>query len=433
MKWLPALFFVFALPAIGTEISPVPNIRLPIQGLPNPVKFDFQAITVSQVIGLVYMEALKQPYVIDPAVLRDDRQVSFRFDSGSGDLHQFWKNFLDALGFAVETRNGVDFIATKKTAGKTEPTQEVFVYRTRYRPLSYIVGLLTPIFKVGNFTVNRQIHAPAVSGITGTPSASAIAPQGSAASMIDQDSDTLIFHGTTDEITLLKKLLPQVDTAVGEVSVKAVVYEVSTGKKDGTAFSLALNILGRKIGINLGDPSSLANAVTIKTNSIDAVFSALAGDTRFKAVSTPNLRVKSGIASRIMVGQDVPTLGSVSYPQGGGQPIQSITYRSSGVILGLTAQVRESGIDLQVDQQISDFVKTETGVNDSPTLTKRELSTTVTVGDGELIVLGGLTQEKDNESTSGLSFLPKVFHSSSKSDSKTEILLLLQVSKIVNP
>lgn len=47
-----------------------------------------------------------------------------------------------------------------------------------------------------------------------------------------------------------------------------------------------------------------------------------------------------------------------------------------------------------VDQQISDFASTRSGVNNSPTLTKRSLITTVSTRDGELIVLGGLTQDK---------------------------------------
>ncbi len=389
----------------------------------KPVKFDFQAVSVAQVVGLVYMEALKQPYVIDPAVLKDDRMVSFRFDASKGDLRQFWRNFLDALGFTIQSRNGVDFVTAKRPEEKAEQALDVFVYRAQYRSLSYLVGLLTPLFKSGNFTVNRGVRA--APGDKAAPNV----PPGSAAATIDQDSDTMIFQGTGEEIAKLKKLLPQVDTATGEVVVKAVVYEVTTGQSDATAFSLALNLLGGKLGVSIGDPAALANSITFKTASIDAAFSALAGDSRFKAVSTPRVRVKSGSQARLTVGADVPTLGAVSYPQGGGQPIQSVEYRSSGVILGLMPLVRESGIDLTVDQQISDFVKTETGVNNSPTLTKRALTTTVTVGDGELIVLGGLTQDKNTESTSGLSFLPKFMRSNSSSDSRTEVLLLLQVSK----
>ena len=100
------------------------------------------------------------------------------------------------------------------------------------------------------------------------------------------------------------------------------------------------------------------------------------------------------------------------------------------MILALAPTVRESYVEVRVDQQISDFARTETGVNNSPTLTKRSLTTALTVKDGELIVLGGLTQSKISDTRSGLPFLPAFMHSSGGSETKTEVLLLLQVNRI---
>jgi type II secretory pathway component GspD/PulD (secretin) len=143
------------------------------------------------------------------------------------------------------------------------------------------------------------------------------------------------------------------------------------------------------------------------------------------------MRVRSGSEARLIVGRDVPTLGALQYAQGGTQPVQSVEYRSAGVILSITPMVRDAGIDLRVDQQISDFAKTDTGVNGSPTLTKRSFSTDVTLMDGELVLLGGLTQDKAVNAHSGFSFLPQILQSASLSDSRTEVLLLLQVDRVV--
>lgn len=395
---------------------------------PKAPRFDFQQVSVSQVIGLLYSEALKQPYVIEPAVLKDDRLVSFRFDSSKGNLRVFLVNFLDTLGFSIETRNGVDFVKAKPAADKDTAGHEIFIYHPQFRSMPYLADVLSPLFSSGAFTVSRSVRAPAGAKIeAGNASASPT----SASAMIDQDGDTMIFQGSPDEIAKLKKLLPQVDTSSGEVAVKAVVYEVSTGNTDGTAFSLALNLLGGKLGVSVGsDAATLNNAVTFKAANFEMALSALAGDSRFKVVSTPRVRVKSGATARLTVGQDVPTLSSVTYPQGGGNAVQSVEYRSSGVILNLSPVVRGATVDMTVDQQISDFAKTETGVNDSPTLTKRALTTTVSAADGELIVLGGLTTDKDSQGTSGLSFLPKFMRTSSQSSNRTEVLLLLQATKI---
>lgn len=412
----------YAAPASPQKFQPA-TINKP--SAETAIKFDFQSVNVAQIISLVYLEALKQPYVIDPAVLKDDRLVSFRFDASTGDLKSFWRNFLESLDFSIESRHGVDYVMVKKPAQATAPVLDVLVYHPRYRQVSYLTGLLTPLFTTGSFTVNRTVRAPA-----GAKSNTNDAPPGSAAAMIDQDSDTLVFQGTQDEIAKLKTVLPQVDTASGEVVVKAVVYEVTTGSADGSAFGLALNVLGGKLGVTIGGAATLANSVSIKSTSIDSAFSALAGDNRFKAISTPQIRVKSGAQARFTVGQDVPTLGAVSYAQNGTQPVQSVEYRSAGVILNLMPTVRDSTVEMTIDQQISDFAKTETGVNNSPTLTKRQLSTTVSIDDGELVLIGGLTQDKNTDTHSGLSFLPQILHSRSNTASRTEILLLLQVSKI---
>lgn len=432
---------LFAHAAAPGQIPPLPpgagGVSQVIGDVSKPVKVDFTGISVSQAVAVVYSEILRQPYVIDPAVLKDDRAVSFRFDAAKGDIRGFWRDFLDSMGMEVKVRGGVDYVTVKKPVEhrEDEPERQPFIYRTKHRSVSYLVEMLSPLFPSGGFALNRSVRAPMRDKINigaagpSSPLPPSI-PTGSAASLIDQDSDTMIFQGTDKEIAALERLLPQVDVAAGEVVVKAVVYEVTTGQSEGTAFSLAASLLGGKLGVSIGGAVDLANAVTYRAANIEAAISALSADSRFKAISTPRVRVKSGQQAQLVVGQDVPTLGAVTVPQQGGQAVQSVEYRSSGVILGLSPTVRESGIEVRVDQQISDFARTETGVNNSPTLTKRSLSTTVTAADGELIVLGGLTQDKNSSGHSGLSFLPKFMHTSSGSDSRTEILLLLQVSKL---
>lgn len=392
----------------------------------RPVRFDFQAAKVAQVIGLVYMEALHQPYVIDPAVLEDNRLVSFRFDSSKGDLRAFWRAFLDSLGFTLETRNGIDFVSVQKKQDGPKAAFDYTVYRPHYRSASYLVDLLSALFRQGAFTVQRSVSP--VEGEKGSNNP----PPGSASDRISRDADTLIFQGTHEEVAKLKLLLPQVDVSPGEVMVSGVVYEVSTKQTDGSAFSLAMSLLGGKLSLNFG-VKTLDNSIKFSNATIDAVLSALATDTRFKVVTAPRLRVRSGASSRLVVGQDVPTLGAVSYAQGNSTPVQSIEYRSAGVIFDLMPTIRDKTIELDVGQQLSNFVKTETGVNDSPTLIKRELKTSVSVEDGEIIVLGGLTEDKETAGSSGLSFLPRWFNSRSSDKSRTELLLVLQLTRLQSP
>ncbi|MEN7433722.1 type II secretory pathway protein [Chromobacterium sp. TRC.1.1.SA] len=405
------LLMCFILLASATRAADLPA---------KAVKFDFQGVPVAQVVQLVYTDALKSGYVLDPKVLQDTRVVSFRFD-GKGDLRAFWRAFMDSLGYQVDSRAGIDFVQAKPETQAL--AGEVFVYRPKHRDVSYLADLLGPFVK-GSFAANRTIAVPP------EQRSDKPAPQGSAAALLDKaGSDVLLFQGDKTDIQRLKQILPQLDTPAGQVMVRSLVYEVNTGRKEGSAFDLLLSVLGGKLSLGLNTTASQQDSfIRFKSGTVDAVFSALAGDSRFKVVTNSRLLVNSGQVAHLSVGQDVPTVSSISYPNGGSTPVQSIEYRSSGVIFDLTPNVRPGGVDMRVRQQISDFAKTETGVDNSPTLTKRELSTSVAVADGEMVFLGGLQQNKEEGRRKRFSFLPRALDSASSDASSSEIVMLLQVS-----
>ncbi|WP_396267049.1 type II secretion system protein GspD [Ideonella sp.] len=388
----------------------------------SPYRFDLAAISVGQVIQLLYAEAITTPFVLDPEVLADSRSVSFRFSTDRGDLKAFLRAFLGSLGYVVETRDGVDFIAKRKTTEAQAIEPEVFVYIPKFRDVPYLAKLLGPLFK-GGFSVNRGISSP------GSKSDKSVA-DGSAAAMLDQSADALVFSGEAREVEMLRKLLPQVDTVVGEVVVRGVVYEVSSSDKSGSAFGLLASVVGGKLSAGIGGASNVGTFVRLKSTSLDLIYAALSNDNRFKVLSSPSLRIRSGARGRFSVGQDVPVLGALSYAQGSGQAIQSVEYRSSGVIFDIQPMVRESVIELSIDQQLSNFVATTTGVNNSPTLTKRALQTSVGLQDGDVIVLGGLTENRESQTRDGLSFLPRMLDTKGAENSRSEILLVLQVQKL---
>jgi len=92
--------------------------------------------------------------------------------------------------------------------------------------------------------------------------------------------------------------------------------------------------------------------------------------------------------------------------------------------------VHENNIDLNVTQQMSNFVTTETGVNNSPTLIKREVKTALSMADGDVVVLGGLAENKEAGGSSGFSFLPSWTKSKNSNANKSDILLILQINKL---
>jgi general secretion pathway protein D len=403
---------------------------------PRP-DFSFSSVNSAQVIELIYSQILKTDYVLDPEVLNDQRQVSFKYSPQNlAQPKVYVARFLSTLGFSVSTRDGVDFITKNRIAeASNEPKKYPYVYTPKYRDASQLARLLSPIFKYGTFAQNRSVANPALNQTAPALAQPAHAPRpvsdGSATSMMDMSSDFLVFNGPTFEIEQLKQLLPQLDTPVGIVNIQSVLYEATTGKTEGSAIALVASILNAKLGLSFNSTTS-ANVnslqATVKSGGFNAVLNVLNSDSQFKAITSPNLRIKSGSSGMLSFGQSVPTLGAISTTAV--SQVQSVVYQNAGLILSLSPIVRDSSIDLKIDQQVSSFAQTTTGVNGSPTLTKRQVQTDVSLNDGEIIILGGLNQSNDTRVSVGLPVLPSFLNSNSSDSSSTELLLILQVQKV---
>ena len=241
--------------------------------------------------------------------------------------------------------------------------------------------------------------------------------------------DKLVYYGTVEDISRIKSVLQSVDTPSREVAVTGYVFEVQDIAKEGSGINLLAKLLSGKLGIDIGYKQNYENFITVNAGNLDAMIELFRTDERFQVVSSPTLRVKSGSKGNFSVGSDVPVLSNVTYQDG--RPVQSIEYRSSGVIFDIQPTIKSNAIDLKINQQLSNFVKTDTGVNQSPTLIKRDIVTDVTVKSGDVIVLGGLAENKLTEGETGFSFLPKgILTGKSKSNTKTDIVILLQVKMI---
>jgi len=391
----------------------------------NARMVDLRFVSVAQVVDLIYADMLKTEYVIAPDVLADERVVSFRFDRSKADIRGALSDFLDSLGYVVASRDGVDYVFKRKEEKPSQPDKQIFVYHPSYRAADYLARLVQPVVG-GQFTMNRAVPAP-----VGARASADSAPT-SAAAMVDQTADTLVFIGSAKEIAILKTVLPQVDTPTGEVAVRAWVYEVSVESDKTNGFQIATNILGSHLGLSLGTGSvdQTANALRIHTGFLDVAIAALDADSRFHIVTAPNLRIESGKHGRLNVGQSVPVIGSVSYPSTSASPVQSVTYEDAGVIFDVAPTVRGNVIETDVTVEISDFQKTSTGVDSSPTKNTRKSETSLALRDGEVVVMGGLTQGKDSWVSSGVRWLPSFMNGLSTVHSRSDIVLVLQVQKV---
>jgi type II secretory pathway component GspD/PulD (secretin) len=243
-------------------------------------------------------------------------------------------------------------------------------------------------------------------------------------------ADELVMIGSASEIRSLKQLLPQIDFAAGEVVVRGWVYEVSETSSSSSAFSIAARVLGGSLSVSNGATDADPTALRFSGGMLNVAISALNADSRFKQISDPHVRVVSGESVSLNVGSQVPTLGSISYQGAAGTPVQSVQYQDAGLIFNVQPTVMADAIEVRLQEQMSSFAATTTGVNNSPTKNTRQMSTTVNMKDGEVVVLGGLEQDGDSGAVNSPAWLPKFLDGRSGSKARTEVLLVLQVQKI---
>lgn len=392
-----------------------------------PVSIDLHNAPLLDVARVVYGHLSPQNYVVTSAALKKTDSVTIRIaDVEPAQAVRHFESILSGVGLVATRRAGVVFIDVQGEEG-----EEILVYKPLYRSARYLGDVVRSLTKAQSL-MQREVPAtqsavpqqsPGIQQQQATP-----AP-GSAADRIDRgEADQLAFKVPASELSKVKKLLADLDTPTGEVLLKAAVYEVGATREEGSALKLVGNILSGKVEANIGSVLNGSGSISLKIGGIDAVLAALDQDSRFKTVSRPQVRVKNGAQARFTVGSDVPVLGQAQLDRNGNQ-VQAVEYKSSGVIFTATPYVREGVIEVDVNQELSSFIQTTTGVNTTPTLTKRSLQSRLQLQPGEVIVFGGLNSDDSSADENRIPFVNWLVGKSKRSRT-TEILLFIEAQRI---
>lgn len=238
----------------------------------------------------------------------------------------------------------------------------------------------------------------------------------------DESANALVITASTAVMKSLKSVIQQLDIPRAQVHIEAIIAEVSldTSKELGVQWvidgsnkdqpSLVTNFSGSGTGIGaiaggaIGDGLSLGiGRVRDSGISFVSLIRALSGDAKSNLLSTPSIVTLDNQEAEIVVGRNVPFVtGEYSNTGTGGSnvanPFRTIERQDIGVSLKVKPQINEGdAITLQLEQEVSDINSSSTGAVDLVT-NKRSLKTTVQIGDGELLVLGGLIDDTVIES-----------------------------------
>ncbi|ABK19328.1 type II secretion system secretin GspD [Syntrophobacter fumaroxidans] len=272
----------------------------------------------------------------------------------------------------------------------------------------------------------------------------------------DEVNNAIVVRANATDYAKIKKTIEALDILPRAVLIEVIIAEVALTKDFEYGlkwyFSHAevgagvgqgsLNGLGgvSDIALNLAGISSaggMALAWVSNAKDMAGVLSWLSSKTKVKILSTPTLLATDNKEAAIQVGGRTP-VPSGSYTGGTSTTLDTvfstIEYEETGTILTVTPHINAGGlVRLEVEQTIRRVGANATvGVNNTaPTFTERNLKTTLLAQDGSTVVIGGIIDEIDRDTTTGAPMLVDVpiigplFGQKGKSRERTELLIAI--------
>jgi general secretion pathway protein D len=284
------------------------------------------------------------------------------------------------------------------------------------------------------------------SGNSGTGTAK-VSNVGNVKIISDKANNALVIVATAQEYAVIRPIIEQLDIVPLQVLIDATVASVALndGLQYGISWYLshggeALSPLGAAAAVTAATSSGGLTAA-YSSGAVQALLSTQATKGNVNIISAPSLMVLNNQKAKINVGDQVPIqTGTTSIPTAstGIAVASSIQYKDTGVTLEVTPRVNANGMVIMDIHQIVSNVKavpvadkTSVGVTSTATITKKEIQSSIAIHDGETIVLGGLIEDNNGISKSGipllydLPWIGSLFGSNSYTRIKTELVVLI--------
>ncbi|MGB5722848.1 MAG: type II secretion system secretin GspD [Parasphingorhabdus sp.] len=380
---------------------------------------------------------------------------------------------------------------------RAESGTEIRVHRLDYANAEHLLPVIENL--LGNGGAKTATVVPAGTGEgTAAPAASGgngIASRGPAIVTRLEGTNAIIVAANPDVQRMIGELIRQLDTRQEQVVVEAIIVEISeslarelgvqwlVGGKDVpfavTNFSNASPNIVDVAGGLLADQfdttttTTTTTATTTTTNSsvgdalrqnaadavlgarggfggfatslggsavLGAIINAVQSDTDSNVLSTPSLTVNNNLKGSILFGQEIPVSTGEALSSNFDNAFRTIQRQNVGIELEVTPQINAGNeVRMELRQQVSSIAGPVSDDFNELIINKREINTTVTVGDGEIIALGGLLDDNERRTIQKVPFLGDIpilgelFKSRGKSRVKTNLMVFIRPTILKDP
>ena len=298
------------------------------------------------------------------------------------------------------------------------------------------------------------------------PVSASAAPSTGGFIQADPATNSLIISAPEPLYLQVRSMIDQLDSRRAQVYIESMIVEVSgddaadfgfqwqglLGRRgDTNLVGAGTNFSGRGggniIDINVGAAGGQVNVgegfnIGLVRNfggtyALAAIARMLQTQAKTNIVSTPNLITLDNEEAKIVVGENVPFITGQFTNTGTAttSPFQTIERKDVGITLRIRPQIGENGVVRMTIYQEQSSVKETAAVgtsNAGPSTTKRSIESTVVVDDGQIIVLGGLIEDRFIENKSkvpllgDLPYVGGLFRSESREKKRTNLMVFLR-------
>ena len=330
--------------------------------------------------------------------------------------------------------------------------------------------------KIGDFHIYRlkNIDATAAAEQVGRVLASTATMLGTDAAKFpatvvpDVVTNSLIFAATQRQFDSLVPILDAIDVQPRQILLRGFIAEINVSNLENNGIDWSI------VGGQMWDDLLLGGNMSLGEGSVPSTFMTWFNDLskkeellerggstytvtnyhpmglmyatidllrRYNAVnilSVPRLMCTDNKESSFQVGNVIPVMkGSTSDMSNPTAVQNNYDYKDTGLTLTVTPHIRSGHLVAMDIKQTTEDVMTAPGVP-TPITSKREVNTSVVVGDGETIILGGMIKETETSMkrrVPGLSYIPLIgslFQKISKEKQKVDFVIFLTPQIIEN-
>lgn len=190
----------------------------------------------------------------------------------------------------------------------------------------------------------------------------------------------------------------------------------------------AISALGTATGGTAGA------AIHLSGNTyLGAILNAVQQDNNSNLLSTPSVVTLDNQEAKILVGQEIPVTTGEALSNNFDNAFRTVQRQNVGIQLEVKPQINAGGaIKLYLRQEVSSIAGPVTSNSADLILNKREIQTTMTVDDGQIMAIGGLLDDNERRTLEKVPLLGDIpligelFKSRTKSRSKTNLMVFIR-------